>query len=1105
MTSQNSDFKDVTQSTTCDVCHRTFGTVRGMRIHQGKVCRKKTKTQSRPEPSGSGRQTRGGASPETHHSGADAPHVSESSPAQPSSISNPLDEGRRPKVLWPAAKEKQLYQEYEDQVMDTYSQAWKDEDERRGHTEDEDLMNEKERLKLFSDTLYNVAAEKFGCKTEGGGKEKGGKSRRERVADRLRREKKEMRKRWRQAQPEQREGLKALYEELKKRSREVMRKLRRNARRREARRTREQFLKDPFGSVKKLFAEARNGELACSKQELDDHVRATYSDPRREEEIPYMQGLKRPPPPGVKFNMGDITVEEVSNFVRKARAKSAPGRDGISYKAFKYCPKLRKSLAYRLGALWEKPDLLEEWCTAEGVYLPKEENASEIGQFRPISLLSVLGKIYMGVIARRAINFLQTNGFVDESVQKAGIPGIPGCIEHAYTIWDAIQQAKKEKLDLNVVWLDLANAYGSVPHKLLKEAMQFFYVPDPVIKLMMQYYDCFRMRFSTKTFCTEWHRLEVGIAQGCTISVIWFVLVMEMLLRSAECNEEEAGVQAPKKAFMDDVTLLTREEDTMRRVLRRLDELVAWSRMRFKARKSRSLALRKGKQQQIKFSIAGEEMPTVKDQPVKSLGRWYKGDLSDKSRGVEVYDQAVECLKRIQNSKLPNKFKLWALQYGLYPRLAWPLMIYEVALSRVEMIEQAINVYIRRWLGLPKMTTTSALYRREGALQLPLTSIVEIFKAGKVRTVMMLRESKDTSVKDNPPDVRTATKWQAEKETDAALAVLEHGDIMGAVQASDDKSGLGLRPFAPFCSKTPRERRLAVTQQVAREEQQKRSTSLAQCGHQGQVMAWEENVIERKLTWQELWKWTVSRTSFLIRSTYDVLPSPVNLARWGKEEEEKCHLCDKKGTVKHILSSCQPALGRYTWRHNLILQVLYDAAQEQTEKSLYAPGPREARGQIDFVPAGKRPPAQGEKVKRRESGEGDWVVSADLKGSKEKFPVPTSQRPDLIIWEKDLMRVHIIELTVPHEDNIEAAHERKQRRYEGLVEELEAAGWQVEYFPVEVGCRGFVGTSIRRWLSRAGFGPRKASNLVKSLQETAEKASHWIWNKRDDNIWQESL
>ena len=84
------------------------------------------------------------------------------------------------------------------------------------------------------------------------------------------------------------------------------------------------------------------------------------------------------------------------------------------------------------------------------------------------------------------------------------------------------------------------------------------------------------------------------------------------------------------------------------------------------------------------------------------------------------------------------------------------------------------------------------------------------------------------SVRDKPPDVHTATKWQAEKETDAVLAELEHGDIMGAVQASDDKSGHGFRPFAPFCSKMPRERRLAVTQQVAREEQQNRFTSLAQ-------------------------------------------------------------------------------------------------------------------------------------------------------------------------------------------------------------------------------------------------------------------------------------
>ena len=36
------------------------------------------------------------------------------------------------------------------------------------------------------------------------------------------------------------------------------------------------------------------------------------------------------------------------------------------------------------------------------------------------------------------------------------------------------------------------------------------------------------------------------------------------------------------------------------------------------------------------------------------------------------------------------------------------------------------------------------------ARQLPLTSIVEIYKAGKVRTVMMLRESRDQKISDRP-------------------------------------------------------------------------------------------------------------------------------------------------------------------------------------------------------------------------------------------------------------------------------------------------------------------------------------------------------------------
>jgi hypothetical protein len=279
--------------------------------------------------------------------------------------------------------------------------------------------------------------------------------------------------------------------------------------------------------------------------------------------------------------------------------------------------------------------------------------------------------VFFGILAGRMMAFVQKNGYIDETVQKAEVPGIPGCVEHAFTIWEVIQMAKEEKEDLSVIWLDLANAYGSVPHKLLELAMEHFWIPEVIQRMMMEYYDNFVMRFTTGKFTTDWQRLEVGIAAGCTISVVLFVLVMEMILKSTETKDEEIKIQL--KGFMDDITVISKAEAATRNILKRLDDLIIWSRMKFKAKKSRSCTFKKGKQKETRYTIAGDPIPTVKEEPVKSLGRLYCGNLTDRSQGVEIFNQAKEGLVNIDHSKLPGKFKLWCLQFGLYPRLLWSL------------------------------------------------------------------------------------------------------------------------------------------------------------------------------------------------------------------------------------------------------------------------------------------------------------------------------------------------------------------------------------------------------------------------------------------------
>ena len=54
------------------------------------------------------------------------------------------------------------------------------------------------------------------------------------------------------------------------------------------------------------------------------------------------------------------------------------------------------------------------------------------------------------------------NGYINCNLQKAFVPGIPGCHEHQFKVWRALQDAKACQRSLCAVWLDLKNAYGSI-------------------------------------------------------------------------------------------------------------------------------------------------------------------------------------------------------------------------------------------------------------------------------------------------------------------------------------------------------------------------------------------------------------------------------------------------------------------------------------------------------------------------------------------------------------------------------------------------------------------------------------------------------------------
>ncbi|KAJ3583253.1 hypothetical protein NHX12_034140 [Muraenolepis orangiensis] len=442
--------------------------------------------------------------------------------------------------------------------------------------------------------------------------------------------------------------------------------------------------------------------------------------------------------------MSELQLKEVREVVRKARASSAPGPSGTSYKVYKYCPKLLLRLWYILRVFWRRGRIPDQWRVAEGVWIPKEENSTQLDQFRIISLLCVEAKVFFSAVSKRLCTYLAENNYIDTSVQKGGISGMPGCLEHTGVVTQLIREARENKGNLSVLWLDLENAFGSIPHKLVQFTLTKHHVPSRCRDLIADYYSNFRMRVSSGEITSSWHNVEIGIITGCTISVTLFSLAMNMLTKSAEpeCRGPRTNSgqrQPPIRAFMDDLTVMTESVPGCRWILKGLEELVEWARMRFKPAKSRSMVLRKGKVvDKFRFNIADTAIPSISEKPVKSLGKVFDCSLRDTTSIQSTCTELDGWLKSVDKSGLPGKFKAWVYQHGILPRILWPLLVYAVPISTVETLERRLNISFpatgcQKLIEVDDERKLRTFYEKRMATEVPADPLGDEWKGYMVR------------------------------------------------------------------------------------------------------------------------------------------------------------------------------------------------------------------------------------------------------------------------------------------------------------------------------------------------------------------------------------
>ncbi|MCP3680179.1 MAG: hypothetical protein GY782_08010, partial [Gammaproteobacteria bacterium] len=352
---------------------------------------------------------------------------------------------------------------------------------------------------------------------------------------------KERRKKLKKATTDiEKEGFEALLKDLADQLRTLKRAEARRKKQQERRKANKSFKSDPFGTIKNVLSPNPAGELKCTQQELDSHLEQTYGDPLRNVPLGILEGLPdRGKDPEVLFNMKDVSKKEHNAVIRKARSKSAPGNNGLPYLVYKRCPGISENLWILCRLAFKTADYPDTCRFFEGVYIPKVEGDFGPSAGRPISLGNVQGKVYMAILAKRLTEYMLQNKYVDISVQKGGVPKVKGCIEHFGAMWEVIKDAKVNRRNLNVVWLDLANAYGAVPHVLIIKALRYYNIPNKIINIIILYFSGVYGRFSSRTVTSKWQKFEIGIFMGCVISVIIFVMVMNL-------SDEYSSVKIPR-------------------------------------------------------------------------------------------------------------------------------------------------------------------------------------------------------------------------------------------------------------------------------------------------------------------------------------------------------------------------------------------------------------------------------------------------------------------------------------------------------------------------------------------------------------------------------
>ena len=284
-----------------------------------------------------------------------------------------------------------------------------------------------------------------------------------------------------------------------------------------------------------------------------------------------------PPPrlpprkPGTRCRKPRFTACKIKKIIRGLKPQSAPGPDGIS-------PRLLQGLVEEIsctfGLLFSKS--MEEgvvpadWRTANVTPIFKKGSRAEPGNYRPVSLTSIPGKIMEKVIKEEIEQHLDRHSLLQKS-QHGFVRG-RSCTTNILEYLEEVTSILEAGDCIDAVYLDFSKAFDKVPTARLLEKVKAHGINGKVNDWLKAWLTDRTQRVVLNGKKSGWKPVTSEVPQGSVLGPVLFVIYINDL------EDNFSDIVTIFKKFVDNTKLAQKitSQNDCKMLQSCLDKLWEW-------------------------------------------------------------------------------------------------------------------------------------------------------------------------------------------------------------------------------------------------------------------------------------------------------------------------------------------------------------------------------------------------------------------------------------------------------------------------------------------------------------------------------------------------